>query len=307
MKRDLHIGGQAVIEGVMIKSEDNYVVTIRKKNKIVTKKEKLRTRDSKIVKLPFIRGVVNLYDMLVIGIKSLIWSADQQEEKKEEKISKKEIIITISVSFIFAILFFVALPYFLTGLLNIQEETRPLLFNLVDGVIRIGLFLGYIIIISFMKDIRRLFQYHGAEHKAVNCFEDKKPLTLANVKNYSTLHTRCGSSFIMIVLVISILLFSVLPSFVMTLMPTFLEISFWYRKTILFFLRISMIPIIAGIAYEALKFSDRYKKIFFIGLVFKPGLWLQAITTREPDKKQIEVGIGAVKELLKLEGKKGKY
>lgn len=304
MKEKPKIGGQAVIEGVMIKSDNNYVVSIRKKDKIVTKSENIRKKNSKLSKTPFVRGVVNLADMLVIGTRSLIWSANEQEEKPEEKISKKEIISIISVSFLFAILFFVALPYVLTVLIGVKEESKPLLFNLIDGVIRISLFLLYIWAISFMKDVKELFQYHGAEHKAVNCFEDDKELTIKNVKRYSTLHTRCGTSFIMIVLVISILVFSILPGIIMYLFPDFSSIILWQRKVILFLTRLLMIPVIAGISYEFLKFSDKKKNTKLFCQVTKPGLWLQKITTKEPNTKQLEVAIESVKAILKTEGYK---
>lgn len=301
MDKKLRIGGQAVIEGVMIKSEGNYVVSVRKGNKIITKKEKIRKKKSKIIKLPLIRGFINLADMLIIGTKTLIWSADQQTDKKEEKISKTEIFSIIGLSFFFAILFFIALPYFLTILLGIKEETRPLLFNLIDGLIRIGIFLLYILAISFLKDVKRLFQYHGAEHKSVNCFEDGKKLSVENVKKYPTLHMRCGTNFIVIVLIMSILAFSILPAIVIFFFPDFLSLNLFLRKIILFLLRLSMIPLISGVSYEFLKFNDKFKNNKIVNAVSKPGLWLQKITTKEPDKRQIEVAIEAVKNILKLE------
>lgn len=301
MKKELHIGGQAVIEGVMIKSDNNYVVAVRKNKKILIKKKRIRKKKSKITKLLFIRGFVNLIDMLVIGTKTLIWSAEQQTDEKEEKISKKEIFFVIGLSFLIAVLFFMALPYFLTVLLGIKEETKPILFNLVDGFIRISFFLLYIFAISFLKDVRRLFQYHGAEHKAVNCFEAGKKLTVENVKKYSTLHIRCGTSFIVIVLIIAILVFSVLPPIVIYFFPNFLHLHIFFRKITLFFLRILMIIPIAAISYEFLKFSDKFKNNKIISSLSKPGLWLQRITTKQPSKRQIEVAIKAVKSILKLE------
>ncbi len=302
MAKDIHIGGQAVIEGVMIKSDHNYVVSVRKNNKIITKKEKIRKKSSKLNRTPFLRGIVNLIDMLIIGIKSIIWSAEQQEEKAEEKISNKEIFGIIAISFGFAILFFIALPYFLTIMTGVKEETKPIMFNIIDGAIRTIFFILYIWAISFMKDIRDLFQYHGAEHKAVNCFESGKKITLENVKRYSTLHRRCGTSFIMIVFIISIIVFSVLPAIIMLLYPGFIEINIWSRKGILFLSRILMIPIIAGISYEILKLSDKFKKNAFLKSLSTPGLWLQKITTKEPTMKQLEVAIEAVKQIIKLEG-----
>ena len=211
MKSPLKIGGQAVIEGVMIKSQNYYAVSVRKKGKIISKAEKLKPRKSEIYKKPVIRGFFNLVDMLSIGLKSLMWSAEQAGGE-EEKITKKETIITIAVSLIAVVVFFIALPYFLTNLIGFYEESSPFSFNLVDGIIRIGFFLLYIVGISLMKDVRTLFQYHGAEHMAVHCYEKGKALNTANVRKYPTMHPRCGTSFLFLVLIISILVFSVVPS-----------------------------------------------------------------------------------------------
>jgi uncharacterized protein YqhQ len=297
MSEKAHLGGQAVIEGVMIKSQNNYVVCVRKGTKIITKKGKIRKRPG-VSKVPFIRGFVNLVDMLVIGTKALVWSADQQDGKA--KTSKGEIFSVIGISFLFAILFFIALPYFLTVLLGIREETKPLIFNLTDGFIRIALFLLYIFGISFLKDVRRLFQYHGAEHKAVNCFEDGKNVTISNASRYSTLHLRCGTNFIMITLIISILAFSVLPTVVVYLFPNFLDMNLWLRKSFLFLLRLGMLPLIAGISYEFIRLSDKFSNNKIINAASKPGLWLQKITTKEPNKKQMEVAIKAVKSISRV-------
>ena len=301
----MKIGGQAVIEGVMMRGPSSYAVAVRKEdNSIVTKKEKIKKRP-KWTQLFFIRGITNLIDMLVLGIKTLVWSSNQfvEEEDEKETFGWKETLFLIATSFGFAIIFFVALPYFLTNLAGFQEETRPILFNLIDGVIRIIVFVLYILIISLMKDIRRIFQYHGAEHKTVYCYEDKKPLTYKNIKPYSTLHSRCGTSFIIIVLLISIVVFSIFPSLVQAIYPDFLDLNFWIQKAILFPLRILFIPVIAGISYEILKFSDKYRKNLFLGLISKPGLWLQKLTTKQPDKRQVEVAVAALKEVLSIEKK----
>ena len=296
------IGGQAVIEGVMMKGPDSMAVSVRKENgKIITKKEKLKKKP-KWAKLFFIRGIVNLIDMLVLGIKSLVWSSNQfVEEDEKETFGLKETIFLIALSFGFVILFFVALPYFLTNMAGFKEEIRPLLFNLVDGAIRIVLFLLYIVLISRIKDVRRIFEYHGAEHKTIYCYEEKKELTIKNIKKFSTLHPRCGTSFIILVLVISILIFSVLPVIVMLIYKNFLELNFWIQKSILFPLRIVLIPVIAGLSYEILKLSDKHKKSFFFRAMIKPGLWLQKLTTKEPDEKQIEVAIKSLKTVLSME------
>ena len=195
MPKKLNIGGQAVIEGVMIRSPNYNVVSVRKNKKIITKSEKIKQRKGRFYKLPVVRGFYNLIDMLVIGMRSLMWSADQQLEK-DEKISKKE----MTLSFIFAMLFgvgiFIILPYIATNFIGYYEETKPLLFNLIDGIIRIVFFLLYIIIISRMKDIKILFRYHGAEHMSIHCYEKEKKLDVNNIKKFSTLHPRCGLSLI---------------------------------------------------------------------------------------------------------------
>jgi len=300
MDKKLNIGGQAVIEGVMIRGRNHYVASVRKNNKIITKKARIRQRKGKFYRLPVIRGFYNLVDMLLIGIRTLMWSADIASEEGE-KITKKEITFTIAFSFLLAMLFFVALPYFFTIIMGFKEESSPFLFNFIDGILRIMIFLAYIIGISFLKDVRRLFQYHGAEHMAVHCYENGKKLSVENIRKFPTLHPRCGTSFITIVLLISILVFSVLPQIVLYSFPNFANFNVFLRKIILFFLRISFIPLIAGISYELLKLSDKFKDSFLMGIFIQPGLWLQKITTKKPNQKQIEVARKSVKELLNAE------
>jgi len=292
MGKELHIGGQAVMEGVMIKTKKNLVIAIRKPNgKITTKKQKLKPLSEKIkfLRWPFIRGIVELIELLVIGVKALNYSANESVDKKEEKITSRELIITLVIAFAFAFLLFKFLPLLITKFIfnkGVIGSSRTL-FNLIDGLFRIFIFLLYILIISKIKDVKRLFQYHGAEHKAVNCFEAGKKLTIENVKKYPTLHPRCGTSFIIIVLFVAILVFSIIK----------IDINFW----LLLVLRIPLILPIAGISYELLKLSDKFKNNKIINSITKPGLWLQKITTKQPNKKQIEVGIRAVESILKLE------
>jgi len=301
MAKKMDVGGQAVIEGVMMRSPNYYAVAIRSpKGKIVTKINKIKKKN-KLLKLFFIRGIVNLVDMLVLGIKTLTWSANQQTDNKDEKLSKSEIFWTIFLSIFFVILFFVALPYFLTHLLGFIEEKKPVMFNLIDGIIKITLFLAYIYLISLMKDVKTLFQYHGAEHKSIYCFEAKKKLTVQNVREYSTLHPRCGTSFIFIVLIASIIIFTFLPFFVQKINPGFNELNVWMRKSILFSLRIAVIPLIAGISYELLKLSAKLSDSPIMAIVILPGILLQKITTKEPTKKQIEVAIHSLESVLKRE------
>lgn len=303
MNNKINVGGQAVIEGVMIRGPSKYVVAVRKNKKTITKNGKITKKKHNFLKWHFIRGFINLVEMLVIGIKSLMWSAEQAAPK-EEKIGKNELLFTILISIGLVILFFIALPYFLTNLLGFTEEKRPILFNFVDGIIRILIFLIYIVAISFLKDVKVLFQYHGAEHKAIHCYEKNKKLSIENVKKFTTLHPRCGTSFLLIVFIVSIFVFSLLPSIIMFYYPNFLQLNPWLRKGILFPVRILLIPAIAGISYEILKISDKKQNNLLFKLISMPGLALQKITTKEPNKKQMEVAIVSLKKLLDIEKSK---
>jgi|TARA_Y100000310_G_scaffold91835_1_gene89326 uncharacterized protein YqhQ len=305
MPKKLNIGGQAVIEGIMIRGPKYNVVAVRKNKKIITKKEKIKQRKGRFYKLPIVRGFFNLIDMLVLGMRSIMWSAEQQiATEKEEKISKWEMAFTIVFAVSLALLLFLALPYFLTLIIGFKEETQPFFFNLIDGIIRIGMFLLYIYAISLMKDVKVLFRYHGAEHKAVHCYEKGEKLDVKNMKKYSTLHPRCGTAFIMIVLVISILVFSILTPIVLYLFPNLANMHIFPRKTILFLIRFSLLPLIAGISYEFLKLSAKYEKNAVMKMFIWPGLLMQKVTTKKPNKKQIEVAIAAVKNVLQLEKSK---
>lgn len=300
----MNIGGQAVIEGVMIRGPKRYAVAVRKKNKIITKKGRIKQRKSKFYKLPIIRGFINLIEMLVLGTKTLMWSADQVIEDGEEKITKKDITMVLAFSFLIAILFFTVLPYFLTLFIGFKEETSPFLFNLIDGIIRISIFLAYIIGISYMKDVKTMFQYHGAEHMAVHCYENNKKLNVENIKKFPTLHPRCGTAFIMIVLVVAILTFSIITPIILKVFPQLLNLNAFLRRVILVLIRISLLPLIAGLSYELLKFSAKYEKNFIMKILILPGLLMQKITTKKPNKKQIEVARESVKILLASEKSK---
>src|SRR3989344_1811936 len=300
--KKINVGGQAVIEGVMMRGPEKYVVAARNKKGIAYKKGSIPTKKNKFLKMPFVRGFVNLLDMMVIGIKSLMWSAEQQGEKNE-KIGKNEIMWTMIVSFGLVILFFIALPYLLTNLIGFYEEEKPILFNLIDGVFRITIFLVYLLAISKMSDVKTLFKYHGAEHMAIHCYEHSQELKKDNVRKFKTLHPRCGTSFILLVFLVSILVFSILPSLITNFYPGFLGMDHWARKGILIPVRILLLPLIAGISYEILKISDKKQNNLLFKLVSMPGLWLQKITTKEPSNKQIEVAVISLKKLLKIEKK----
>jgi uncharacterized protein YqhQ len=203
------------------------------------------------------------------------------------------------VSFAFAILLFVFLPYALTYLTGVKETNNPIWFNLIDGIIKVGILVLYVYLISRLKDVKRVFQYHGAEHKAVFCYEAGKELTVKNAMKYSTLHPRCGTAFIMIVILIGIFLFSLIPMVIQAIFPDFVSLSLILKKLILFPTRILFLPIIAGFGYEILKFGSKHQSNPIFRSLTLPGLWIQKITTQKPNKKQIEVALFALKKVLK--------
>ena len=274
------VGGQAVIEGVMMKTEKNMAVSVRlQNNKIKTKKEHLKRR-KKWFTWPFIRGVINLFDVLVLGIKTLSWSANQQLEEKE-KLTRFQLGLTILLSLGFGVLIFIVIPFFVTSLFPV----RDFWFNLVDGLLRVFVLIAYLLLISLMKDVQLLFKYHGAEHKVVNCYEAGKKLTVDNVKKFSTLHPRCGTSFLVIVLAVSVLVFSLI-------------IGPWYLKILG---RVILLPVIAAISYEILKLGGKFRKNRLMKIINTPGMWIQKISTKEPTNKQIEVAVTAFNAVLRME------
>lgn len=272
------MGGQAVMGGVMMRSISHYAISVRKPDgTIETRTEKVKSIADKYtwLKTPFIRGMVYLIEMLIIGIKALTWSANKSADEEDEELSNTEIFITITISLGFAILLFIVLPFFVTTLF----VNTGFWFNIIDGVIRIAVLVGYMAIISLMSDVKELFRYHGAEHKTVYCYEAGKPLTVKNIKPYTTKHPRCGTSFIIIVLLLSIFVYSLVGG---SLLIKLLS-------------RIVLLPVIAGISFEALKYSAKHLKNPLVYALVQPGLWLQGITTKEPTPKQIEVAIAALK------------
>ncbi len=275
-----YVGGQAVIEGVMMRYKDNLATAVLKKNKIIVKKEKIKFKSSKI---PFLRGIINLIETLYIGIKTLNYSAEMQLGKKEKKSSSSMMIFSLIFALIFALFLFKFLPLYLTRFIDKFLNLNSIIFNLLDGVIKISIFILYIYIISKMPDIKRVFQYHGAEHKAVNCYESGLKLTIKNVKKFSTVHKRCGTTFILLVLTVSIIVYIFIPK----TMPFSMNLL----------LRILLLPFIASISYELLRLNARYDNIITKILV-TPGLLLQKMTTKEPNDKQIQVAIKALNGVL---------
>ncbi len=271
---ELGVGGQAVIEGVMMKKGKNVSIAVRKPDDTISvKKEKVsRFFAHKIFQLPMLRGILVLLETLVFGMKALTYSANESIDIAEEKLSSLEIGLTMIVSFVFAIGLFIILPLFLTNL----TSTSGILFNLIDGIIRVGIFVIYILVISLMSDVKILFGYHGAEHKAVACYENGEKLTVDNAKKFPTAHRRCGTTFILIVLALSIIVFSLIPSNVL-----------WVK----FVSRLALVPVIAGLSYEILKLGAKYPKNKLLNCFVVPGLLFQKLTTREPTDRQLEVAV----------------
>jgi len=273
-----YIGGQAVVEGVMMKNKNNIAIAVRTPNgRISLKKEKIRFKDNNI---PFIRGIVNMFIILYIGIKALTFSSNASLGKKD-KLSFKELFFSMLFAFVFAIILFKLAPLFAANLLDKKFGFNNILFNIIDGLIKISLFVLYVYLLSLSKDIRRIFQYHGAEHKAVRCYENKKSLNVKNVQKFSTIHERCGTAFIFLVLFISIIVYVFIPK----------SYPFWIK----FSLRIILLPVIASLSYEFLRLGAKYK---FMRIFVYPGMWIQKITTKEPDNKQVEVAIKSLKAVL---------
>ena len=292
------IGGQAVLEGVMMKNKEKYAVAVRKPDgEIEVEVETYQglAHGSKIKELPFIRGIFNFLDSLLLGTRALNYSASfyEEEDSKETKLDKAmdkmsggngekllSGIVTV-ISVVLAVGLFIVLPYFISSLFESFIRNRSLM-SIIEGVIRIALFLLYVWGISAMKDIRRLYQYHGAEHKCINCIEKGRPLTVHNVMHSSRLHKRCGTSFIFFVMLVSIVLFF------------FIQVDNVAEKVIL---RIRLMPVVAGISYEIIRLAGRTDNIF-IKILSAPGMWIQRMTTKEPDESMAEVAIASVEAVF---------
>jgi len=301
----IYVGGQAVIEGVMMRAPRSVAIAVRRADgEIVVKKELVVPLSERfpIVKLPIIRGAVALFTSLIIGIKALNFSATEamtEDEKEQESAKSKKsgkeggsdlsswaMAGTMAIAFGFGICLFFLFPLYLTKLMTPVIGDNNIVFNLVDGVIRVIVFLLYIWAISQMEDIQRVFQYHGAEHKSIFAFEAGDELSIENVRRYSRLHPRCGTSFLLIVMLVSIAVFSLIPK----LWPFYLKAGS----------RIVLLPMIAGISYEFLKWSAAHDNHPLVKMIITPGLALQRLTTREPDDSQLEVAIRAMNEALEV-------
>ena len=292
-----NIGGQAVIEGVMMKNKERYAVAVRKPDgeiEVTTDTYKsVVGKYTALTKLPFVRGIFNFVDSLVLGMKTLTWSASfyeeeeekemtEVEEKKQERTEKLLMTLTMVVSFALAIGIFMVLPYFLSDLLKkwISSYTVRII---IEGIIRIAIFVAYVGGISVMNDIKRLYRYHGAEHKCINCVEHGLPLTVENVMASSRQHKRCGTSFLFLVMLVSICL-----HFVFVLVPVY-----WVRL----FGRLLMVPVVSGISFEIIQWAGR-TDTKFADMMSKPGLAMQKLTTKEPTADMVEVAIKAVEAVF---------
>lgn len=293
------IGGQAVIEGIMMRNKDVYSVAVRKPDneiEVIKKECKLTTEKYKFLKFPVIRGIFNFIDSLVLGTSTLTYSASFYDDPAEqestavdhlakavfkERLDSIIMAVTILISIAVAMGLFMVLPYYSSRLLT-KYIVSGFVLNLIEGIIRLVIFLIYVVLISFMKDIRRVYMYHGAEHKCINCIESGKVLNVENVRKSSRLHKRCGTSFMFLVLIVSVI---------------FLIFVNFESKLAEVFLRILLIPLIAGVSYEIIMWAGRNDNIF-TRMISAPGMAIQKLTTREPDDAMIEVAIKAVEEVF---------
>ena len=289
-----NIGGQAVLEGIMMRNGGRYSVAVRKPDGDI--EVDIRQYKSIIpwkapLKIPFIRGIFNFVDSLVLGMKTLTFSASFFEEEEEELLTEAEakkreknekimMNLTVVLSVIIAAGLFMVLPYYLSGLVKHYTDSR-MVMTVCEGLIRVGLFLLYIALISRMKDIQRTFMYHGAEHKCINCIEHGAELTPENAAKYSRLHKRCGTSFLLIVMVVSIICFM------------FIRVDNMALKIVL---RVILVPVIAGVSFEIIQWAGRSESCL-VNIVSKPGLMLQKLTTREPDLEMLEVAIASIEAI----------
>jgi uncharacterized protein YqhQ len=301
MKKTM-IGGQALLEGLLMMGPSNIAIAVRKPDgEIIVDKQPL-PKKTKLTKLPIIRGAVGLFRQMIIGVKALMYSADfvELEDGQEQKPSKVDAFIerlfadkfkdavvyfSVIVSLAFSIGLFILIPNLIAGFLHFDKSTTGgvILFNLFEGLIRIILFFGYVYLASLLKDIKRVWQYHGAEHKTIHCYEHGDELTVENVRKYSTKHPRCGTSFMFLVIIISIIMFSFLG---------------WYGMIINALLRLLFIPLVAGVSYEVLKFAGRHNDWAVMKAINAPGMLFQLFTTKEPDDAQMEVAIVAFNNVL---------
>ncbi|HEY3758382.1 MAG TPA: DUF1385 domain-containing protein [Solirubrobacteraceae bacterium] len=309
-QRDAPLGGQAVLEGVMMRGIAHWAIAVRKPNHAQLEHGGLQAEEAalgeievssfpitsllrrhRLLRLPIVRGVVALGESLAIGFRALSVSANAQLPPGEAEESPQEIpsavwIGTVVIAMLFAIGLFFLIPVGITSLIKGQLSNSSILFWVVEGLVRTAIFLGYMLLLSRLRDLRRVFEYHGAEHKTISCFEAQLPLTPQNAQRFSRLHPRCGTSFLLLVMIVAIFVFA----------PIGLPAWYWLIAT-----RILGVPVIAGISFELIKFAGRNRSRRWVRVLMWPGLKLQLLTTREPDLDQLAVAIAALEGVLALE------
>jgi len=281
------VGGQAVIEGVMMRSKHFWALAVRKPDMTIYTKlfnDVSLTSKNKVLGFMFIRGIVALIESMALGFKALSYSVNEATEE-EIKFSKREMTIAVITAVVFAVGVFFILPTII-GRSFSEFFPNAIVYNLLEGLIRIGFFLIYILLVSQIKDIKRIWQYHGAEHKTIQAYENNEELKPENVRKYSTMHVRCGTSFLLIVMIVAILIFALLGK----------QLMIWRIIS-----RILLLPVIAGISYELIRLAGKFSKYKVVNILFYPGLLLQKITTKEPDNDQIEVAISSFKKVIEAE------
>jgi len=278
-------GGQALLEGVMMRHGNKIAAAVRRPDKQIVIQERdyiPLSKRYKVLGWMFIRGTISLFEMMIVGIKCLMFSAEVALSEEERKPKSWEFTLSFIISFAIAIFFFVVVPaFFFTKIKDLVPNL--ILLNILEGCVRLGMFLGFLGSTLIMEDMRRVYMYHGAEHKTVFAWENGQELTVENIKEFSTRHPRCGTSFILFVMIVSILVFSLLGR------PDFLHRIIY---------KILLLPVVAGISYEAIRFTGKHSQWKWVQLLSWPGLTLQRITTREPSDDQIEVAIAAMKKVI---------
>ncbi len=287
MDKKFHYGGQAVIEGVMIRGRKAVVTAVRRPGGgLAMDIQPLASiYTGRLRKAPLIRGIIVLIEAMVLGIKSLLYSASISLEEEEEEISGRMVWVMIVTALALAIVLFLIIPLFLTRLIN-PYISSSLVFHLIEGLIRLGIFIAYLKLVALMPDIKRIFTYHGAEHKTVNAFENGAPMEVEAVRKYNTAHVRCGTSFLFVVLIIAIVIFALVG-----------RPSLW----LMVLSRILLFPVIAALGYEAIYFGANHVKNAVVKIIMAPGLLLQGLTAKEPDDSQIEIALSALNKVMEID------
>ncbi len=299
----IKVGGQAVIEGIMMRAPKTFTICVRKPNgEISSREDRWHSPMEKwpLLKKPFLRGCVVLYEAMFNGIQALTYSAQEAVGEEEQKLTPLQLAGTIAFAFCGAILLFVVVPHLATLGVGVLAGTelgvRSVWFHVIDGVIKVGIFIAYILVISLMKEIRRVFEYHGAEHKSIHAYEHGDELTVENARKYPTLHRRCGTAFLLFVLMFSIVLFTA----VFPLFPKNLLGSVILTNVFFIFVKICLLLPIAGASYEFIRVGEKWNNPI-IRLILLPGMWMQKLTTREPGDDQLEVALLALRMTLEKE------